>query len=102
SSNPLPEEEKRVIEPRPNLHVVAYDYGIKKNILRMLSQEGCRATVVPAETSAEDVLAMNPDGVFLSNGPGDPEPVTYAQEKIRRMMGKVPIFGICLGHQLIG
>jgi carbamoyl-phosphate synthase small subunit len=102
SSNPLPEEEKRVIEPRPNLHVVAYDYGIKKNILRMLSQEGCRVTVVPAETSAEDVLAMNPDGVFLSNGPGDPEPVTYAQENIRKLAGRAPIFGICLGHQLIG
>jgi carbamoyl-phosphate synthase small subunit len=102
SSDPLPEEEKRLIEPRPNLHVVAYDYGIKKNILRMLSQEGCRVTVVPAETSADDVLAMNPDGVFLSNGPGDPEPVTYAQENIRKLAGRTPIFGICLGHQLIG
>jgi carbamoyl-phosphate synthase small subunit len=85
-----------------NLHVVAYDFGIKKNILRMLSQEGCRVTVVPAQTSAEDVLALKPDGVFLSNGPGDPEPVTYAQESIRRLAGKTPIFGICLGHQLIG
>ena len=102
SSDPLPAEEKRVIEPRPNLHVVAYDYGIKKNILRMLSQEGCRVTVVPAETSADDVLAMNPDGVFLSNGPGDPEPVTYAQQNIRKLAGRTPIFGICLGHQLIG
>ncbi len=98
----LRQNEQRVIEPRPNLHVVAYDYGIKKNILRMLSQEGCRVTVVPAETSAEDVLAMNPDGVFLSNGPGDPEPIDYAQRDIRKMAGKVPIFGICLGHQLIG
>jgi carbamoyl-phosphate synthase small subunit len=101
-ADPLHRDENRVIEPRPNLHVVAYDYGIKKNILRMLSQEGCRVTVVPAETSAEDVLAMNPDGVFLSNGPGDPEPVTYAQEGIRKLAGKTPIFGICLGHQLIG
>ena len=86
----------------PDLHVVAYDFGIKKNILRMLSKEGCRVTVVPAETSAEDVLGLNPDGIFLSNGPGDPEPLTYAQENIRRLAGKAPIFGICLGHQLIG
>ena len=85
-----------------SLHVVAYDYGIKKNILRMLHQEGCRVTVVPAQTSAEDVLALKPDGIFLSNGPGDPEPVTYAQENIRRLAGRAPIFGICLGHQLIG
>src|SRR5215475_3628949 len=88
--------------PKPDLHVVAYDYGIKRNILRMLSKEGCRVTVVPAQTSAEDVLAMNPDGVFLSNGPGDPEPLTYAQETIRELAGKKPIFGICLGHQLLG
>lgn len=88
--------------PEPDLHVVAYDYGIKRNILRMLTQQGCRVTVVPAQTSAEDVMALNPNGVFLSNGPGDPEPVHYAQESIRRLMGKVPIFGICLGHQLIG
>jgi carbamoyl-phosphate synthase small subunit len=89
------------IEP-PKHHVVAYDFGIKENILRMLTGECCRVTVVPAKTSAEDVLALKPDGVFLSNGPGDPEPVTYAQENIRRLMGRVPIFGICLGHQLIG
>lgn len=88
--------------PSPHLHVVAYDYGIKRNILRMLTQQGCRVTVVPAQTSAEDVLALNPDGVFLSNGPGDPEPVVYAQENLRRLMGKTPIFGICLGHQLLG
>ncbi len=88
--------------PEQNLHVVAYDFGMKHNILRMLAKEGCRVTVVPAQTSAEDVLSLNPDGVFLSNGPGDPEPVTYAQENIRRLMGKKPIFGICLGHQLIG
>ncbi|HEY0759622.1 MAG TPA: glutamine-hydrolyzing carbamoyl-phosphate synthase small subunit [Acidisarcina sp.] len=86
----------------PDLHVVAYDYGIKHNILRMLTREACRVTVVPAHTSAEDVLALNPDGIFLSNGPGDPEPLTYAHENIRRLAGKKPIFGICLGHQLIG
>jgi carbamoyl-phosphate synthase small subunit len=83
-------------------HVVAYDFGIKHNILRMLVDEGCRVTVVPAMTSAEDVLSLNPDGVFLSNGPGDPEPCTYARDNIRRLMGRTPIFGICLGHQLIG
>jgi carbamoyl-phosphate synthase small subunit len=88
--------------PPADRHVVAYDYGIKKNILRMLRQEGCRVTVVPAQTSAEDVLALKPDGIFLSNGPGDPEPVTYAQDNIRRLLGRKPIFGICLGHQLIG
>lgn len=85
-----------------NLHVVAYDYGIKHNILRMLDCEGCRVTVVPAQTCAEDVLALKPDGIFLSNGPGDPEPLRYAQENIRKLAGKKPIFGICLGHQLIG
>ena len=85
-----------------NLHVVAYDFGIKHNILRMLTREGCRVTVVPAETTAEDVLALKPDGVFLSNGPGDPEPVDYAVKAIRGMMGRVPVFGICLGHQLCG
>jgi carbamoyl-phosphate synthase small subunit len=87
---------------RKLLHVVAYDFGIKRNILRMLAREDCRVTVVPAETSADDVLALAPDGVFLSNGPGDPEPVTYAVNAIRKMLGKVPIFGICLGHQLTG
>ena len=101
ASDPLkPEETPK--EERPDLHVVAYDFGIKHNILRMLSREGCRVTVVPAQTSAEDVLALNPDGIFLSNGPGDPEPVTYAQESIRQLAGRKPIFGICLGHQLIG
>ena len=88
--------------PEPKHHVVAYDYGIKHNILRMLVGEGCRVTVVPAETPAADVLALNPDGVFLSNGPGDPEPCTYAVANIRALMGKRPIFGICLGHQLVG
>ena len=84
------------------LHVVAYDFGIKQNILRMLVREGCRVTVVPAETTADDVLTLKPDGVFLSNGPGDPEPVDYAVRAIRQMMGRVPVFGICLGHQLTG
>jgi carbamoyl-phosphate synthase small subunit len=84
------------------LHVVAYDFGMKLNILRMLTREGCRVTVVPAETSAEDVMNLKPDGVFLSNGPGDPEPVDYAVKAIQNMMGRVPIFGICLGHQLCG
>src|ERR1035438_3396510 len=84
------------------LHVVAYDFGIKLNILRMLTREGCRVTVVPAETTAEDVLDLKPDGIFLSNGPGDPEPVEYAVRAIRKFLGRVPVFGICLGHQLIG
>ena len=87
---------------RERLHVVAYDFGIKSNILRMLTREGCRVTVVPAETSAEDVLEMKPDGVFLSNGPGDPEPVDYAVRAIQKFLGRVPVFGICLGHQLTG
>jgi len=81
--------------------VVAYDFGIKFNILRNLVAAGCDVTVVPASTPAAEVLAMNPDGVFLSNGPGDPEPVDYAQENIRQLLGKVPLFGICLGHQLL-
>jgi carbamoyl-phosphate synthase small subunit len=89
-------------EARERLHVVAYDFGIKQNILRMLTREGCRVTVVPAETSAEDVLGLKPDGVFLSNGPGDPEPVDYAVRAIRKFLGHVPVFGICLGHQLTG
>ncbi len=82
--------------------MVAYDFGIKHNILRKLRGEGCKVTVVPAQTQAEDVLALKPDGVFLSNGPGDPEPCTYAVDNIRRLMGRQPIFGICLGHQLTG
>ena len=83
-------------------HVVAYDFGAKSNILRMLVERGCRLTVVPAQTSAEEVLALNPDGVFLSNGPGDPEPCTYAIEAIQTLLEKeLPLFGICLGHQLL-
>ncbi|HEV3420816.1 MAG TPA: glutamine-hydrolyzing carbamoyl-phosphate synthase small subunit [Candidatus Acidoferrum sp.] len=82
--------------------VVAYDYGIKLNILRLLVDHHCDVTVVPANTSAEDVLSLRPNGVFLSNGPGDPEPITYAVENIRNLAGRVPVFGICLGHQLCG
>ncbi|GAA3764989.1 glutamine-hydrolyzing carbamoyl-phosphate synthase small subunit [Terriglobus aquaticus] len=84
------------------MHVVAYDFGIKQNILRMLTRENCRVTVVPAQTPAADVLAMNPDGVFFSNGPGDPEPLEYAQQNVRDLAGKTPMFGICLGHQIFG
>ncbi|QLB19148.1 glutamine-hydrolyzing carbamoyl-phosphate synthase small subunit [Mannheimia granulomatis] len=84
-------------------HVVAYDYGVKHNILRMLAERGCRLTVVPAKTSADAVLALNPDGIFLSNGPGDPEPCDYAITAIRKLLEtNKPIFGICLGHQLLG
>jgi carbamoyl-phosphate synthase small subunit len=84
------------------LHVVAYDFGVKRNILRMLAARGCRLTVVPAQTPAAEVLAMKPNGVFLSNGPGDPEPCVYAIQAIREFMAQgVPVFGICLGHQLL-
>ena len=86
----------------PLQHVVAYDFGIKHNSLRRLAHAGCRVTVVPSLTSAEDVLALRPDGVFLSNGPGDPEPLETQIGNIRRLVGKVPIFGICLGHQILG
>jgi carbamoyl-phosphate synthase small subunit len=96
-------------EPRPfyraqqRLHVVAYDFGVKRNILRLLADHGCRMTVVPAQTSAADVLALEPDGVFLSNGPGDPEPCDYAIEATRELLQTdLPVFGICLGHQLLG
>lgn len=83
-------------------HVVAYDCGIKLNILRLLSAHGCKVTVVPADASAEEVLSYNPDGVFLSNGPGDPEAVTYLIDNVRQLIGKKPIFGICLGQQILG
>jgi len=90
--------------PAPRFHVVAYDFGIKRNILRLLAAEGARITVVPAQTPATAVLQMKPDGVFLSNGPGDPEPCDYAIEAIREILdaSPVPVFGICLGHQLLG
>ena len=83
-------------------HVVAYDFGIKHNILRSLVQRGCKVTVVPSLTSADDVLALKPDGVFLSNGPGDPEPLSEPINNIRKLVGRAPIFGICLGHQVLG
>ena len=86
----------------PCCRVVAYDFGIKKNILRHLVQTGAQVSVVPASTPAEDVLALNPDGVFLSNGPGDPEPLTWQAEQVRKLIGKKPIFGICLGQQILG
>jgi carbamoyl-phosphate synthase small subunit len=86
----------------PVFSVVAYDYGIKFNILRNLADAGCQVRVVPAGTSAEDVLALNPDGIFLSNGPGDPDAVPYAKENVQKLIGKKPIFGICLGHQIMG
>ncbi|MRD71939.1 glutamine-hydrolyzing carbamoyl-phosphate synthase small subunit [Rhodocyclus tenuis] len=88
--------------PAAAFHVVAYDFGVKRNIVRMLTQRGCRVTVVPAQTPAADVLALAPDGVFLSNGPGDPEPCTYAVAAIREFLARrLPVFGICLGHQLL-
>jgi len=86
----------------PAFNVVAYDFGIKQNILRRLVHAGCKVTVVPALTSAEDVLALKPDGVFLSNGPGDPEPLHTQIDNVRRLVGQTPIFGICLGHQILG
>jgi carbamoyl-phosphate synthase small subunit len=82
--------------------VVAYDFGVKENILRRLVDVGCHVTVVPASTSAAEVEALNPDGVFLSNGPGDPEGVPYAVNAVRSLIGRRPIFGICLGHQILG
>ena len=96
------ESYKEYADDELKYHVVAYDFGVKRNILRMLVDRGCRLTVVPAETSAAEVLAMNPDGVFLSNGPGDPEPCDYAIEAIRQFLETdIPVFGICLGHQLL-
>jgi carbamoyl-phosphate synthase small subunit len=98
---------KLPIEPNPafddqRFHVVALDYGMKWNIARHLTDEGCRVTILPGTSSAAEVLALQPDGVFLSNGPGDPEPLLYAQECIRGVLGQAPVFGICLGHQLLG
>ncbi|WP_257253322.1 MULTISPECIES: glutamine-hydrolyzing carbamoyl-phosphate synthase small subunit [unclassified Endozoicomonas] len=98
----LESDDHQSVDEQP-FHVVAYDFGVKRNILRMLAQRGCRLTVVPAVTSAEEVLAMNPDGVFLSNGPGDPEPCDYAIRAIQDILEtRIPVFGICLGHQLLG
>ena len=90
-------------DPRAKYHIAAYDYGIKRNILRLFAENDCRVTVLPAKTPAEDVLALDPDGVFLSNGPGDPAAVDYAPDAVRKIAGEgVPIFGICLGHQILG
>ena len=82
-------------------HVAVMDYGVKENILRSLELAGCRLTVFPADSKAEDVLAVNPDGIFLSNGPGDPQDLGYAVEEVKKMFGKKPIFGICMGHQVL-
>jgi carbamoyl-phosphate synthase small subunit len=97
-------ENGQVLKPLPPIRrkVVAYDYGIKFNILRRLRQHGCKVTVVPATTTAEEVLAMKPDGVFLSNGPGDPGALPYLSDELKKLFGRCPIFGICLGHQLLG
>jgi carbamoyl-phosphate synthase small subunit len=98
-----PEGAQGVLSRESNgFQVVAFDFGIKYNILRRLVDEGCRVTVLPAATTADEVLALNPDGIFLSNGPGDPEAVSYAVGTVRRLLGKRPIFGICLGHQILG
>ncbi len=95
-------ESAATLRAPQRLHVIAYDYGIKRNILRLLADQGCRLTVVPATTSAADVMSMNPDGVFLSNGPGDPEPCDYAIAAIAELLTTdIPVFGICLGHQLL-
>jgi len=104
SSDISSQRKKGALAPEagPRHRVIAYDFGIKQNILRLLVDHNCAVTVVPAQTSAEDVLALKPDGVFLSNGPGDPEPIGYAIANIRKLVGRVPIFGICLGHQLCG
>ncbi|HEY3303263.1 MAG TPA: glutamine-hydrolyzing carbamoyl-phosphate synthase small subunit [Candidatus Binatia bacterium] len=97
-----PRKTKTASFEQPRFSVVAYDYGIKRNILRGLAESGCTVKVVPAGTAAEDVLALNPNGIFLSNGPGDPDAVPYAKENVRKLIGKKPIFGICLGHQILG
>ncbi len=101
SIEPCSPSEVMARAAEPLHHVVAFDYGIKHNILRRLVHAGCRVTVVPSLTTAEDVLALKPDGVFLSNGPGDPEPLTGQIATIQKLIGKTPIFGICLGHQLL-
>jgi carbamoyl-phosphate synthase small subunit len=100
--DPVSPSDRAPSAQEPRFHVVAYDYGIKRNILRHLVQIGSRLTVVPAATSADDVLSLKPDGVFLSNGPGDPEPLEQQSAQVRKLIGKVPVFGICLGHQILG
>jgi carbamoyl-phosphate synthase small subunit len=99
---PVSSSDKQAAAHQPRFHVVAYDFGIKRNILRHLVQIGSRVTVVPSDTSSADVLSLKPDGVFLSNGPGDPEPLEHQSTQVRQLIGKVPIFGICLGHQILG
>ena len=99
---PVENEFGQTVKPPAKYNVIAFDYGIKQNILRLLVSHGCKVTVVPAQTTAAEILKQKPDGVFLSNGPGDPGPISYAIETIRKLLGKVPIFGICLGHQLLG
>jgi len=98
----FPQVPMSSMSPHATYHVVAYDFGVKHHILRLLRDHGCRVTVVPATTTAEEVLALKPDGVFLSNGPGDPAAVRYAIENVKALLGRVPIFGICLGHQILG
>ncbi|MGA8026189.1 MAG: glutamine-hydrolyzing carbamoyl-phosphate synthase small subunit [Bryobacteraceae bacterium] len=99
---PVSLSHKQAAGEEPRFHVVAYDYGIKRNILRHLVHIGSQVTVVPADASCEDVLALKPDGVFLSNGPGDPEPLERQSTEVKKLIGRVPIFGICLGHQILG
>ena len=97
-----PKRKRKGTFGAPRFFVVAYDYGIKYNILRNLAEAGCRVKVVPATAAAEDILTLNPDGIFLSNGPGDPDAVPYAKEIVRKLIGRKPVFGICLGHQIMG
>lgn len=99
---PVSPSEKLTAVSVPQFHVVAFDFGIKRNILRRLATVGCKITVVPSTTSAEEVLSLRPDGVFLSNGPGDPEPLQAQAAQVRKLVGRTPIFGICLGHQVLG
>jgi carbamoyl-phosphate synthase small subunit len=99
---PVSSSEKIAVAADQQFHVVAYDYGIKRNILRHLVQLGSRVTVVPSDATAEDVLSLHPDGVFLSNGPGDPEPLEHQARQVKKLIGKTPVFGICLGHQILG
>ena len=99
---PVSSSDKVAARGGDSFHVVAYDYGIKRNILRHLVQLGSRVTVVPSNATAEEVMALQPDGVFLSNGPGDPEPLEHQASQVKKLIGKTPIFGICLGHQILG
>jgi carbamoyl-phosphate synthase small subunit len=94
-------EGERADEEGPRFHVVAYDWGLKRAMLRLLAERGCRITVVPSRTTAEEALALRPDGIFLTNGPGDPDAVVGAREAVAGLLGKVPVFGICLGHQIL-